>query len=64
LVLTLEEQRQECNEEHQEDTDDAAVDPVADGLEVVAPALRVRRLTRVRVLALFELRRQGTDEDD
>lgn len=33
---TLQEQGQESNEEHQEDRDDAAPDPVEDGDEVIA----------------------------
>lgn len=36
--LTLQEERQEGDDEHQENTDDRAVDPVEDRLEVVASA--------------------------
>ena len=36
---TLHEQRQECDEEHQEDRDNAVLDPVKDRNEVVAAVL-------------------------
>lgn len=35
-ALTLNEEWQECNHEYQEDTNDAALDPLEDGGEVVA----------------------------
>ena len=44
MVRTLQEQRQEGNEEHQEDRLDAPLDPVEHGDEVVAA-----RLTRLDI---------------
>lgn len=39
VQLTLQEQRQERNHEHQENANDAAANPVKDGNEVVATGL-------------------------
>ena len=61
IERTLKEQRQVRDEEHQEDTDDRAVNPLEDGREVVA-ALRANELARLRVLADCDLRVQRTQE--
>ena len=58
----MQEQRQERNHEHQEDTDDAVVDPLERRGEVVA-ADGTDELSRRRVLANGDLVVQRTEED-
>jgi len=60
---TLEEKRQEGNHEHQENTDNATLDPGEDGVEVVASRLATNELSRRRVLADRKIRVQSSNED-
>lgn len=60
--LTLQEERQEGDNEHQEDTDDRTVDPVEDRLEVIASA-GADECSRLAVLAQCQLRVQCSKED-
>jgi hypothetical protein len=59
---TLQEQRQERNDKHQEDADDTPVDPVVYRLEVVAP-LGSKEDT-VGVSTDWQLRQHGAEEDN
>ena len=61
--LTLQEERHESNHEHQEDANDAALDPLEDRDEVVATGLPADVLAAGRVLANRDRRLQGTKED-
>lgn len=54
-MFTLQEQRQEGDEEHQEDTEDTPTDPVKDRHEVIAPRLSTNENARAVVLAYGEL---------
>ena len=49
--LTLQEERHESDHEHQEDTDDAAMDPIEDGDKIVATRLTTNGLALAVVLA-------------
>jgi len=51
----LQEQRQESDEEHEEDRDNAVADPVEHGEEVVATFLSTKEVSVIRVLADLEL---------
>lgn len=61
---TLQEQRQECNEEHQEDGDDAAANPVEYGDQIVASGLSSDQLPGIGVLADQQLLIERSQEDD
>ena len=61
--LTLQEERHESDHKHQEDADDAALDPLEDRDEVVATGLPTDVLAAGRVLADRDRRLQGTEED-
>ena len=62
--LTLQEQRQECNEEHQEDGDDAAANPVEYGDQIVASSLSSDQLSGIGILADQQLLIERSQEDD
>ena len=57
---TLEEKRQESNHK---DTDETALNPGKDGVEVVASLLATDKLSRRRVLANRQIRVQRSDEN-
>lgn len=58
----MQEQRQERNGEHKEDANDATLDPIEHGVEVVASRLASVRLVAL-VLANRELLIESTEED-
>jgi len=63
IYLTLQEKRQESDEEYQENGDDATTDPFKHGVEVVAPILTTDEdQSRVCVLADQELLVEGTQK--
>ena len=59
---TLQEQRQEGNEEHDEDTDDATTNPIEDGCQVVAAVKSTNELSSGSVLTNQQLLVQSSKE--
>ena len=61
-ALTLQEQGQESDEEHQENGLNATLDPVKDGEQVVASLLAAKEVAVRRVLADLELLVERAEE--